>query len=154
MERTMKLKLILALASSLLSLQAIADDWSPLATDQGQTAQIDASSIRKDGDEVVVKVMRDYAKSQLNVFDGLWVSYRSKIVVYVVDCADGKLAHLEWTLHASGKGRGRVVKSGEAGAVLQARGPQETGDDVLIDRVCTRIAQMESDKTMLAEAAE
>ena len=152
----MNLKLILALASSLLSLQAIADDWAPLATDQNQTAQIDASSIRKDGDEVVVKVLRDYTQSQLNVFDGNWVSYRSKVVLYVVDCADGKLAHLEWTLHASGKGRGRVVKSGEAGAVLQARAPNETGDDVLIDRVCTRIAQLEAgeSKTLVAEAAQ
>jgi hypothetical protein len=151
-EPKMNTKLILALCTSLLAIPAIAADWQPLASEKGQSAQLDFSSIQVDGDEVQVKVRRDYAESQLNVLEGRWFSFRSKVVTYVVDCADQKLAYLQWTLHASGQGRGRVVQSGEAGAVLQSQGPSELGDGLLIERVCTKVAQMQITNTLLAES--
>jgi hypothetical protein len=81
-----------------------------------------------DGDVVYVKVLRDYAQVQFSPFDGRWVTYRSKVVTYVVNCAEHKLGHLSWSLHARSKGLGRLVLADETGAVLSTRRPRELGD--------------------------
>jgi hypothetical protein len=147
MEQTMRLQPILILCGAIAAADVLAADWQPLAADRSEMAQLDVSSVRMDGDEVHVKVLRDYAEVQFSPFDGRWVAYRSKIVTYVVDCADHKVAHLRWSLHARSKGVGRLVMAGEAGAVLRTRRPRELGDAALIERVCLRLAQLQPGNT-------
>lgn len=133
---------ILALCGALLAAPALAADWQPLAADATQAAQLDTASIRMDGDEVHVKVLRDYAEVQIEPVDGRWVGYRSKVVTYAVSCAQNRLAPVRWSLHTGSKGRGRMVLAGEAKADPRTKRAHELGDAALIERVCLRIAHL------------
>jgi len=104
--------------------------------------------------EVQVKVVRDYRSTQLNLFDEQWIAHRSKVLVYSVDCAAGKLGFLEWSLHAGAHGKGRALVKGQAGGVVDYVKPANTGDAALLDAVCVKVATVQSAKNRLVASAE
>jgi hypothetical protein len=137
-------KLILIASSLILCTPAHADSYQTLATDGKETVLLDASSIRADGDEHSVRVVRDFQQRQLNRFDGEWYAHKSQVVVYGVDCENRRLALLEWSVHGSAHGRGQPLYVGRAKSPVYERGLKNLGDAALLDAVCTRLAQTQA----------
>ncbi len=147
----MNAKGILALALSLIATSAFAGPWKEINATEQESVLIDTSSIQFDGDEIQVKVLRDYPSTRLNLFDGQWYAFRSQLALYSVDCADGKLGHLEWSLHTAGQGRGRVVHAGKVGGVTVVDAPTNPGDRALVSTVCaSTVAKLHTQTQLLA----
>ncbi len=132
----MNARLITTLALTLAAFSAFADPWKEVASSEQESVLIDSASIEANGDEIQVKVLRDYPNTQLNLLDGKWYAFRSQIAVYSVDCTQGKLGHLEWALHKAGQGRGRVVHEGRVAGVTSIDAPANAGDRALVSTVC------------------
>lgn len=129
--------LMLSLGLNLVAAGAWAGSWKEITATEQETVSIDHASIQIDGDEIQVKVLRDYADTQLNLLDGRWHAFRSQVALYAVDCDEGKLGHIEWSLHKAGQGRGRVIHAGKVGGVSQVDAPVSAGDRALMFAVCT-----------------
>jgi len=148
----MNAKLIIILATSLIASTAFAGNWKQVDSSEQESVLMDVASIQMNGDEIQVKVLRDYSNIQLNLLDGQWFAYRSKLALYSVDCSEGKLGHLEWILHKAGQGRGRVVHEGKVGGVVFVDAPVNAGDRALVQQVCASpVAKLYTQPEIVAE---
>jgi len=149
----MNAKLILTLVSALAAAPVVAGEWQTVSADTKETVLLQSDSIQMADGDVQVKVVRDYRRTQLNLFDDQWVAHRSKVLVYSIECEAGKLGLLEWSLHAGSHGKGRAVVKGQAGGVVDYVKPANMGEAALLDAVCVKVA-VESAKNRLVASAE
>lgn len=146
--------LLISLSAGLAAGTTWAGAWNEIAATEQESVSIEQASIRIEGDEIQVKVLRDYAEPQLNLLDGRWHAFRSQVALYAVDCDEGKLGYLEWSLHKAGQGRGRVVHTGKVGGVSQVDAPANPGDRALLSAVCTSKVVMRYRATAVVAAAQ
>jgi hypothetical protein len=147
------LKLTLALASLLVSTPVLAADWQPLGADTQETVLIDASSLRADGDEILVRLVRDYRSEQLSMVAGKLYRHRSQAMVYAVDCTGQQIRHVEWSLHAENLGAGRTVAQGKPRGAAYTQDLRRSGESAMVATVCgTHVAGQIPVSTALDQA--
>ncbi len=74
----------LALAASCVALHASAAKWTPIRTESAAMLSVDSSSVRRKGDQVSLKYLVDYPKTQGD--DLYQVRYRSVLTAATLRC--------------------------------------------------------------------
>jgi hypothetical protein len=148
----MNLTPILTLVGMLAAAPALAGEWQTLVSNDKETVQVQRDSIREEDGEVLVKVLRDYRTTQLNLLNDEWVAHRSKIVVYSVDCEAQRLGYLEWNLYGGNGGKGRTVSHGQVGGVVDFAAVKGNAADLaVVTLACGVVLAQRAGQQLLAE---
>lgn len=92
---------------------AAAPEWHAIAQSGTVSAYIDQQSLKFDGPQVHVSVLRNYGQSVVLGHDAAtgspWYPHRSVKLTYTVNCATSQVAMREWQMFDGNFGNGDVV---------------------------------------------
>jgi hypothetical protein len=134
----MNLRLILAMGSMLVCAPALADQWRQVASTDEEIVLIDTRSVKADGDEVRVRLVRDFHDAQLTFVNGRVQTYQSQLTLYAVDCIAREVRYVEWGLYSAKRAQGSPVAHGKPRGAVYSRTLALPGEGSMLETVCER----------------